>query len=210
MINSGLIITDLDGTILDDSLRHYRCYVDIINSFGGKCISQQDYWDAKRDGLNRRELLRLSCFRGTYDDYLNSWVNLIETDEYLQFETLKNNALDTLIFLKDNSEKLILATMRQNRENLIRQLKKLNIFDFFDEIITANPLLTTKAEGLMKYYGDIGYFIGDTEADLSAGQAIGFSFIFVEDGIRNANRNIDAFAKVETFSELTKSSLFRR
>ena len=195
MINSGLIITDLDGTILDDSLRHYRCYVDIINSFGGKCISQQDYWDAKRDGLNRRELLRLSCFRGTYDDYLNSW---------------ENNALDTLIFLKDNSEKLILATMRQNRENLIRQLKKLNIFDFFDEIITANPLLTTKAEALMRYKGDSGYFIGDTEVDLSAAQAIGFSFIFVEDGIRNANRNIDAFAKVETFSELTKSSLFRR
>ena len=62
----------------------------------------------------------------------------------------------------------------------------------------------------MKYKGDSGYFIGDTEADLSAAQAIGFSFIFVEDGIRNANRNIDAFAKVETFSELTKSSLFRR
>lgn len=202
MKNLGLIITDLDGTILNDSSRHYRCYVDIINSFGGKCISQQDYWRAKRDGLNRRELLKLSYFRGTYDDYLNAWVNLIETDKYLQFETLKNGALDTLVFLKDNSEKLVLATMRQNRVNLIRQLKRLNIFDLFDEIITANPLLTTKAEALVKYKGDDGYFIGDTEADLSAATNLNIPFIFVSDGIRSKCPDGNVFTEIDTFSDI--------
>lgn len=202
MTKPELIITDLDGTILNDSLRHYRCYMDIINSFGGKCISQQDYWHAKRDGLNRKELLELSCFRGTYDDYLNSWVDLIETDKYLQFETLKNGALDTLIFLKDNFDKLILATMRQNRENLIRQLKMFNIFDLFDEIITANPLLTTKSEALAKYKGNDGYFIGDTEADLSAATNLNIPFIFVSDGIRSKCPDGNVFTEIDTFSDI--------
>ena len=174
------VFCDLDGTLLEDKQRHYECYKAIVKKYGGICIPPDEYWNGKRDKVKRTVLLEKSGFQGTYDDYLSAWLALIETPEFLKYETLKPDTLSFLEWLRDNSEHIVLTTQRRKRNNLLSQLEKLGISGFFEEVASGDH----KTDILEGEYNKDSLVIGDTEADEETAKRLGCTFIAVTDGLR--------------------------
>ena len=174
------VFCDLDGTLLDDKHRHYECYKAIVKKYGGNCIPLDEYWNDKRNKVKRTVLLEKTGFQGTYDDYLSEWLALIETPEFLKYETLRPDTLSFLEWLRDNSEHIVLTTQRRNRKNLLGQLEKLGISGYFEEVASGDH----KTDILDGKYNKESLVIGDTEADEETAKRLGCTFIAVTDGLR--------------------------
>ncbi|MBQ6215307.1 MAG: HAD family hydrolase [Oscillospiraceae bacterium] len=194
------VFCDLDGTLLEDKQRHYECYKAIVNKYGGNCIPPDEYWNDKRDKVKRTVLLEKSGFQGTYDDYLSEWLALIETPEFLKYETLKPDTLSFLEWLGDNSEHIVLTTQRRNRENLLSQLEKLGISGYFEEVASGD----NKPDILDGKYNKDSLVIGDTEADEETAERLGCTFIAVTSGLRN-EKYLAADRKITALKELYES-----
>lgn len=202
------ILWDLDGTLLDDSMRHYRCYCDIVDHYGGKCISFEEYWIDKRNTIKRTVLLEKSEFQGTYQQYMDSWNELIEEDRYLNFEILKPDTLKVLDWISSVSAHVYLVTMRQKRDNLLRQLKRLRINRYFERIITGNPNTCKKSDLLDLHLDNKSFVIGDTESDLELANSLGCNFIAVTTGLRDRKyfNNSPCIEKLSDLNVLIQNS----
>ncbi len=194
------VFCDLDGTLLEDKFRHYECYKAIVKKYGGNCIPPDEYWNDKRNKVKRTVLLEKTGFQGTYDDYLSEWLALIETPDFLKYETLKPDTLSFLEWLRDNSEHIVLTTQRRNRKNLLSQLEKLGISGFFEEVASGDH----KTEILGGEYNKDSLVIGDTEADEETAKRLGCTFIAVTSGLRN-EKYLAADWKITELKELYES-----
>ena len=194
------VFCDLDGTLLEDKQRHYECYKAIVKKYGGNCIPPDEYWNDKRNKVKRTVLLEKTGFQGTYDDYLSEWLALIETPEFLKYETLKPDTLSLLEWLGDNSEHIVLTTQRRNRENLLSQLEKLGISGFFEEVASGDH----KTDILDGKYNKDSLVIGDTEADEETAKRLGCTFIAVTSGLRN-EKYLTADRKITGLKEIYES-----
>jgi phosphoglycolate phosphatase-like HAD superfamily hydrolase len=194
------VFCDLDGTLLEDKQRHYECYKAIVKKYGGNCIPLDEYWNDKRNKVKRTVLLEKTGFQGTYDDYLSKWLALIETPEFLKYETLKPDTLSFLEWLGDNSEHIVLTTQRRNRENLLSQLEELGISGYFEEVVSGNH----KTDILDGKYNKESLVIGDTEADEETAERLGCTFIAVISGLRN-EKYLAADRKIAALKELYES-----
>lgn len=185
------IYIDLDGTILDISERYYKIYYDIVVSFSGKPLSKERYWELKRKKVSEEEILKLSDISDIYT-CIKKRLERIESVEYLKHDTLLPGSLDTLITLKNKSNRLILVTLRKSMENLYKQLTCLGILHLFDKILVTN---TNKDQWLIKskliVKGDEHFdktnsvIVGDTEVDILAGKVLGIKTVSVLTGIRS-------------------------
>lgn len=180
------IFLDFDGPVLDGKNRHYRCYRDILQKYGGNPIGLEQYWEMKRNRVNRRKLLKLSNFAGSYEDYMDEWMKRIEEKEYLQFDQLWPDAVTAIEKLRKQAKHLYLVTMRQNQENLIWQLEQLQIAKLFEKVICGTlDSRQTKYELIKDILFQKALFIGDTEVDIETAKLCGSDFKGVLNGIRN-------------------------
>lgn len=186
------IIVDLDGPILDGRLRHYRCYADILTEHGYSPIQIDQYWNMKRNRINRHIQLGASGAESFYDDFLLNWIEKIEQKKYLALDVLQSGSSETLSNWKSQGLRIVLATMRHNSENLEWQLNKLNIFSLFDEIIAIGNGNSgkIKAEHVISRVKNIkslnAVWIGDTEIDIDAAKYLGIDVCAVACGLRTA------------------------
>jgi beta-phosphoglucomutase-like phosphatase (HAD superfamily) len=158
------IFLDLDGPILEGKYRHYKCYEDIIKKYGGDILDIETYWEMKRNKITRDVLLKKSNFKESYDVFFEEWMNNIENEKYLSLDTLKPKVIDTLKSWIDITDKIVLVTMRQNREYLLNQLNFLGVLSLLDEVIDCPPQRkNTKYEALKNKVFQTAIFIGDTE-----------------------------------------------
>ena len=194
------VFCDLDGTLLEDKQRHYECYKAIVKKYGGNCIPPDEYWNDKRNKVKRTVLLEKTGFQGTYDDYLSEWLALIETPEFLKYETLKPDTLSLLEWFGDNSEHIVLTTQRRNRENLLSQLEELGISGYFEEVASGDH----KTDILDGKYNKDSLVIGDTEADEETAKRLGCTFIAVTSGLRN-EKYLTADRKITGLKEIYES-----
>lgn len=179
------IFCDLDGTLLEDKMRHYRCYLDIVALYGGTPIGLDEYWNDKRNKVKRTILLEKTNFGSTYDVFYNEWMQRIEQKEYLKYEVLKPRIKMVLSYLTQFVEQLNLVTMRNNKKNLIDQIESLDLESYFNHIYIGNPVQKKKKMDLVdKYYGVLGLVIGDTEDDMLLAEKIGSPFLAVTNGLR--------------------------
>lgn len=179
------IFLDLDGPILDGKRRHYKCYKDIIEKYGGTPLDIEIYWDMKTSKTNRDTLLKKSNFQGTYNNFIDDWMKSIEIEKNLELDVLKPNVVETLENWEKITNKLVLVTMRRNRLLLVSQLKRFRIYDFFDEVIDCPPQRkNTKYEALKNIYFSSAVFVGDTEEDMNTAKMLGIKSIAIINGLR--------------------------
>lgn len=193
MKKESFCFVDLDGTILDVSEKFYRSYVDILSNEGHKPLAKAEYWRFKVSGMPEREIhlksgAELSSFASIRKSH-------IETPAYQQFDQLIPGAFETLEKLSTRYE-LVLVTLRHHSENLKKELVGLGIDGFFRTILAADPASQTQKSAIkVKLIRDEfpgfdstdAVFIGDTEADILAGQQLGALCIAVTSGLRTAN-----------------------
>lgn len=176
------IIFDLDGTILNSKVRLYRLFQDLVPSSN---FTYDEYWRYKRSQTSHEELLA-SVFN--YDEteiakFNVSWLGLIESDAYLQFDKLYENVENTLRQLAE-SNSIYLCTARQFREPVFSQLSYFGVKKYFTEIFVTDQKITK--ETLLKnssiLFKDIDCFVGDTGHDILTGRSLGLNTFAITHG----------------------------
>ncbi len=184
------VFFDLDGTIIDVSQRYYRVYSDIISSLGAVPFGLEAYWEKKKERVSEQEIMTLSEIdHDRAKAYLTERAGLIESDAYLDIDTLISGA-QGLFEALGASHDLYIVTMRKRRDNLMRQLERLGIGGYFKSVLSigsAPDPSIAKAEAIMAECSVCGSDIiaGDTEADIRAGKVLGIRTCAVLTGIRS-------------------------
>jgi len=184
------IVLDLDGPLLDGMYRHYQCYSDILTAHGFDPIPMHQYWEMKRNRVDRRQLLTLSNSAGIYDEFLAAWMGRIETKEYLALDRLQDHVVDILRDWKKSGIRLLLATMRNNAANLHWQLGELGIAQLLDEVVVvgSSQAGASKSAEIRPLLNDIRLneviWVGDTEVDIYAAREMGVEVCALTCGLR--------------------------
>jgi phosphoglycolate phosphatase-like HAD superfamily hydrolase len=171
---------DLDGTLLNSQMRLYRLFQDLV---GASYLSIHEYWELKRNKINHKTILS-DMFHYTDDDFNHfekSWMEKIELPEYLQFDALVDDVPGVLNFLAQKND-IYIVTSRQSKENAIEQLKRLQIYNFFYDVLVTEhkyeKVVLVKKKGYKK--GD--FLIGDTGKDVLTGLELSMNTIAVTYG----------------------------
>lgn len=192
IVNRNIFI-DFDGTLVDIAPRHYRVYKKCVEKMGGTPLDRKKYWELKRDNISWNELLLISGLEvNNRDDYLELFIDRIESLEELYRDELFVDSLSALKKLSSNDNKLYLLSLRRNSDALDKQIEKLGIECFFEEILSGHS--DTK-EGTLLKKADIikqtidnpedSIIVGDTEADVAAAQQLNATSIALLSGIRS-------------------------
>ena len=202
------IVLDLDGPLLDGVDRHYECYRRLLHGMGFQPISKQDYWHLKRSRIDRRSLLALSRAEACYDQFLDGWLQRIETPEMLAFDRLQPEALEILRSWRRCRIQLVLATMRNQRANTVRQLETLQLMPLFDHVcITGTCDCGGKAAAVRRHlqHSDKevaqAIWIGDTEVDIQAAHQLELPMYAVSCGLRTGAK-LREFGAERVFGDL--------
>lgn len=116
-------------------------------------------------------------------------LNNIESLEYLRYDKLIDGILDILLELKKN-HRLVLVTLRKNKENLYIELDILGLVEIFDIILTPNLGYREKTFKRDLIKGDSLFdvnnsvIVGDTEVDIKTGKCLGIKTVAVLSGLR--------------------------
>lgn len=182
---------DLDGPIIDVSIRHYRVYEHALTILGGTPIPLESFWGAKRQKISDREILAQSGLQAAAEQYDAIKLRLIESPDYLEHDRLQRGVLDILGQIMQQYH-IVLVTLRRSRIELCRQLDYLGISSMFNKILSSAAGEKTGWETKCDLVVDSGisptsegFFAGDTETDILAGKKLGFSTIAVCNGIRD-------------------------
>jgi phosphoglycolate phosphatase-like HAD superfamily hydrolase len=187
------VIMDLDGPVLDGRLRHYACYRDILVERGLTPMAEDRYWDMKRNRVDRRHQLAATGADHLYDEYLTAWLDRIESTTYLALDRLQPGAVNKLDEWRRSGLRLLLVTMRRNRDTLLRQLDALELRSRFDAVLSVGPTDpdAAKADSVRPYLGvdspKRALWIGDTEVDVRAARRVGATVCAVTCGLRTAD-----------------------
>lgn len=183
------IFFDLDGTLLDVSNRHYSVYSKVTKAFNGKPLTQKQYWSMKKNKTTWPKILLLSKINGhKEEEYIRLFIKLIEDEDNLKTDKLFRDAIPVLTVLCSYYD-CYLISLRRNPERLLKQLEWLNIDKYFKKILSGHSEYEgydTKIKLLKSLPYKVGdIVVGDTEADVKSGQALGLVSVGVLSGIRS-------------------------
>lgn len=175
---------DLDGTLIDISLRDYNVYKDILSEFGYNYLAFENYWPLRKERTNIYDILSFSGLnKEECDNFIGKRNQLIEHDKYLKYDKVLGSTINILNLLK-NKYDLYIVTKRQNQEDTFSQIKYLGLESFFKDILVSSNSKVSE-------YGkinDLELIVGDTENDLLAAMKLNVRFIGVTTGIRSKKK----------------------
>jgi phosphoglycolate phosphatase len=184
------IFFDLDGTLIDVSVRHHKVYSELVMSYGGTSLPQSTYWDLKRNKITWPEILEKSGLSSTLvPAFLNSFINIIESPDYLKLDVLFSDTIPTLQTLALQND-CFLVSLRRNHENFVAEISWLGLDKFFNKVLTGhseNDGYDKKIELISEVLekGEEALIVGDTEADIITGKNLGLKTVAVLSGIRD-------------------------
>lgn len=181
------VFVDLDGPILDTRWRHYCVYGSLARDAGGTALDLDSFWTMKRDRVPTDVLLQASNADMPASAFRARAMRRIESEEMLALDRIHPEALDALDRLRIG-HRLVVVTMRRDASTLERQLRRTRIASHVDQVVQCAPgrrkdlALTAIADGVD---GSSSHWVGDTEADIDAGRALGVMTWAVLCGIRS-------------------------
>jgi phosphoglycolate phosphatase len=186
------VILDLDGTLLDEQLRHHSCYAAIMRELKQEALPVEAYWSLKRQAVDARGVLTQTGSEGLAAQYENRWLSLIESPEMLALDAPHAGTAETLQSWAASGALLMLTSLRQSAAGIDSQLRRLGLDRLIPRRAVAPPW--EKARGKAEAVGALlqeheirgAVWIGDTEADLGAARLIGCPAWMVTCGIRSA------------------------
>ncbi len=172
------------------------------------------YWEMKRARVDRNKLLALSGAVEFYDTFLALWLQRIESKDYLALDRVQRGVIETLTGWRQRGMRLLLATMRNNPENLEWQLEQLRLATLLDRVVAVGSTHAgvDKATHIQPLLSDSHagetIWVGDTEVDIYAARELGVDVCALTCGLRTREYlaslspdmlepNLVAFAGVE-------------
>jgi phosphoglycolate phosphatase-like HAD superfamily hydrolase len=208
------VFCDFDGPIVDVSERYYSTYCQGLVAVqaaaaaqGGSIplhrLSKSQFWSMKQERTPDREIAMRSGLQGEQIDFFLQQVSeIVNQPELLHQDTLQPGVRHALSMLHSQGAQLILVTLRRQSQasqwlqseglaHLFSQIRGTSD-DSFAYVNLAehktNLLSSVIAECSWRNPNAIGSsacMIGDTEADILAGQAAGIPTIALTCGIRS-------------------------
>lgn len=184
------IIFDLDGTLLDASKRMYLLFCELVPDC---TLTKKEYWDYKRNQVSHKILLEWKYPQADFADFNERWMELIESERYLNIDTVYPDTIETLEKLRQRTT-LYLLTARQRKDRLLNELRRLNIEKYFkkilaternyskEELLQRNPLAVTDISNKKNY------FVSDMGKDIALGNQIGYRTVAITHGFMNRER----------------------
>lgn len=188
-----IYVLDLDGTLIDSSIRHGELLRDILNKYNINCSVnfENEYLEFKRNGGSTfyylQDVMGLSKVLCT--EISRKWIEHIEDWKWLLKDILYDDALPFLNRIsKENT--IVYLSSRQSITNLFKELNSLCIDRFAKEIFVSNPLDGYKGKEhylkeIKHMYQDKIVVIGDTEVDAKAANSENCEFIAINRGFRS-------------------------
>lgn len=176
---------DLDGTLIDSRPRLYNLFQYLIPQSE---LSFDEYWELKRNKKTHKIILETQFNFQEKDLILfeKNWMNLIEDDNWLKFDTPFKEVTEYLLNLKENNFTLYLATARQFKRKVFNQLEKFGWNNLFTEILITEQK-TGKADLLKPFINEKikGWMIGDTDSDIKTGKLLNQKTVAVLTGFQS-------------------------
>jgi phosphoglycolate phosphatase len=164
-------------------------------------LTKAQFWQMKQDRIADREIARLSGMEGDEIDYfLDRVIEIVNRADLLQYDKIQPGVTWALGLLKSQGCRLILVTLR-DRDEAINILETHGLMQLFTDIYG-----TSNSEAAYQNYSEVktqllkramrqhqvterhlprAWMIGDTEADVLAGQTMGIATIALTCGIRS-------------------------
>jgi len=206
------IFCDLDGPLIDVSDRYYQTYqlglarIQALYQLHGltlpiQFLSKHQFWQMKQDRTPDTEIAMRSGLQAEQIDYfLNGVRQLVNQPTLLEKDQLQPGVRWALAFLHSCGYRLAVVTLR-SQSQAVELLQKYELAHLFTAIYGTEEALTayhnyaeSKQRLLAQVLSDYplrpserAWMIGDTEADVLAGQALDIPTIALTCGIRSAS-----------------------
>lgn len=202
------IIFDLDGTLIDSSERMYRLFCRLIPDCK---LKKDEYWNYKRNKINHKMLIDFLYPNVCYEEFQENWMSLIECDEFLEMDCNYPDTIYTLREIASFGEKIYLLTARQSRERLFKELERLNLINYFSNIMTTEGKVSKKQLLMdnIKNIWDINnknYFVSDVGKDIEIGNDLCYYTIAITHGFMSKVKLLEynSTGIIDELSELLK------
>ncbi len=214
-LSGQVLFCDFDGPIVDVSERYYRTYKLGLSTLQAshqeehgehlplQFLPKKQFWSMKRDRVADTEIaLRSGVPIGLVETLLNQVQRIVNHPHLLQWDILQTGAEAAIRQLKARGIRLVIVTLRHPRQ-VQAFLQAHDLSQYIDEIFGASDInaahlnraeqKVSLLERAITAQHSQGYqisptcMIGDTEADIIAGQRAGIATIAVTSGIRSQN-----------------------
>ena len=202
-----MLFMDLDGTVLDDTARHYATYVELLSmpDLRGTPIPESEYWSFRRQNKPWEDIIRMSrVFPTKFKLFGERFEQRLETPEMLALDKLRVGTETTLGKLYTKTP-IVLVAQRRERMNLENQLASLKVAKYFVTVLSGAPekLRRVDKDARWKHKAALirqrykilpteAVYIGDTETDVKAARELGFECYLVEGGHRTKELQMKA------------------
>lgn len=175
------IFFDLDGTLIDAGERMYSLFQKLVPQ---SKLTFAEYWAFKRHKTGHKQILTqlFGYTENQFAAFEKQWMNLIETEEFLDKDTVYPGVVEMLRKLRAENE-LYLLTARQSIPNTHNQLKKKGLSGLFDGVFITEHKIS-KEEFIKKHFAPSpdDSIAGDTGKDIETGKNLGMKTIAVTNG----------------------------
>jgi phosphoglycolate phosphatase-like HAD superfamily hydrolase len=181
------LIFDLDGTILDISLKYNFLYDEIRINYG---LPPVNYWRKRQEISDFSlciEALGISQLR--LEEFRNEWASKIEEQKMLDLDSVLKDVKEKISLFNNQNHEIILCTARRNIKNLANQLHGLGLDTIFGQVLTSNSS-SGKFKILQNYFSENPrdsftntWFISDTAEDILVGKKLGLKTCGVLTGL---------------------------
>ena len=185
------VFLDLDDTLIDTSARHYAVFSSILHAYGiSNTLNKEEFWEDKRQGKRNSDLISESLPPRLLRQFKNDWIRTIEARACLTYDTRIPGCAEVLSALYQEVD-LVLVTLRNSKENLEWELRRLELAGFFKEVLVGSPLhLRTKTPLILPSIDpsvdkEEYMIVGDTEIDILTGRQLGIVTVAATYGIRS-------------------------
>ncbi len=196
------VFFDIDGVIINSKEANRRFLNDLFGEHGKKKLSKKEYLEIKfftikqvlekfmpETPIKEREKIR------------EEWSEKYQ--KYMEYINLNPGIREILEFLKEKKFKLAIITNRTKTT----VLEHFELIQFFDFIVTASDVQEPKPspEGILKAIekfqvkAEEVIYIGDTIADMKAGEQAKVKMIYFQEKVKGAENEV-----IESFEELKK------
>lgn len=208
-----VVFCDFDGPIVDVSERYYQTYclgLSVIeqaqlkannNALTLQPLSKAQFWKMKRSRAADIEIaIRSGLPTDLFEPFMQQVEGIVNHSSLLQWDCLQPGALGALHYFKQRDMRLVLVTLRHPQQ-VQDFLQVQGLEPLIDEVYGAldvNAALANRVEQKRELLGQAiaqqkaqGHFtqnswmIGDTEADILAGQSAGLSTAALACGARS-------------------------
>lgn len=201
-------IFDLDGVIVDTAKYHYLAWKNLANNLN--IDFTQDHNELLK-GVSRVRSLEIILGLGSVqasDEQKNEWL-IQKNEEYLGYINKMDDSeilpgvMKVLNFLKANHQPIILGSASKNARPI---LEKVNILNYFDDIVDGNDVTNAKPDPEVFIVGakkanqpnENSIVFEDSVAGIQAANVAGMTSIGIGDSsvLNKANHNFNNFTEI--------------